>query len=161
MNSTVVFPGSFDPFTLGHSEVVEQALAIFSKVVIAIGESPGKTGLFTHQERQQMIAQLWQKQPEVQVCTFAGLVVDFAKQIDATVLIRGLRTEADFSYEMPMAMTNREIGGIQTVFIPTDPRFAYVSSSLVREVARHGGDITRFVAPTILKEINQRLHRHD
>ena len=153
LHSVAIFPGSFDPFTLGHAEVVEQSLSIFEKIIIAIGESPSKSGLFTHQERKEMITDYWKDNDRIQVETFPGLVVNFAEKIKAKVLIRGLRTEADFSYEMPMAMTNREIGGVMTLFIPTDPKFAYVSSSLVREVAKHGGDVSAFVSDSIAAKI--------
>lgn len=147
-----IFPGSFDPFTKGHEDIIHQALGIFAKVIIGIGYNPGKSTLFSVDERLTMIRQVFEGTPEVEVAAFRGLVVDYARQRQAHALIRGLRTEADFSYEMPMAMTNRRLAPeLQTVFLPTSQEFAYVSSSLVREVGLNGGDVSAFV-PEIVKD---------
>lgn len=152
----VVFAGSFDPFTRGHEEVVRQALGIFDKVVIGVGYSLEKKSAFTPEERVQMIREVF-PQANVEVKSFTGLVVQFAREVGAMALVRGLRTESDFSYEMPMAMTNRRLEkSLQTVFLPTGADSQYISSTLVREVAHNGGDVAAFVPPAIVKWVKQK-----
>ena len=151
---TAIFAGSFDPFTNGHLDIAQQASKVFDKIIIGVGISGGKNPLFSPEERVEVIAEIFKDMPEVEVKAFSGLVVDFAKKCNAGTLVRGLRTESDFSYEMPMAMTNQKIAPeIQTVFFPTKSQFAYVSSSLVKELRIHGGDVTAFVPPTILQSL--------
>ena len=153
-----VFPGSFDPFTYGHREVVQQGLSLCDEVFVAVGRSGHKGSLFSAAERVDMIKRIFVNEPRVQVEAFEGLVVKFALEKNAMALIRGLRTEADFSYEMPMAMTNRKLfGGIQTIFFPTTADHHYVSSSLVKEVAIHGGDITDFVPQLVVDMIEEKM----
>ena len=150
-----VFAGSFDPFTLGHLDIVQQALNIFDRIIIGVGVSGSKTPLLEANDRVDLIRQLFSSEDKVEVENFEGLVVDFAKKKKADCLLRGLRTEADFSYEMPMAMTNHKIAPeIQTVFLPTKSQFAYVSSSLVKELFFHGGDISSFVPQTVIERLN-------
>ena len=151
-----IFPGSFDPFTLGHYDVTLQALRIFSNVTIAIGNSPTKNPLFSPEERISMIRHLWKDHNAVTVEGFSGLVVDYAKSQGCGTLIRGLRTEADFSYEMPMALTNQAMGQVVTVFFPTNPKYSYISSSLVREVARHKGNVTPFLPPSLVEAVHKK-----
>ncbi|SME97116.1 pantetheine-phosphate adenylyltransferase [Pseudobacteriovorax antillogorgiicola] len=152
-----VFAGSFDPFTLGHEDIVEQALHVFDRLVIGVGQSSSKRPLFSDEERVEIIQDIYKDRPEISVKAFAGLVVDFARKENATCLVRGLRTEADFSYEMPMAMTNHKISPeIQTVFFPTKSQFAYVSSSLVKELSVHGGDVSSFVPPMVVARMSQK-----
>ncbi len=152
----VVFAGSFDPFTRGHEEVVRQAMALFDRVIIGVGYSLDKKSVFTPEERVQMIREVF-PQKSIDVKSFTGLVVKFAKTEGAMALVRGLRTENDFSYEMPMAMTNRQLEkSLQTVFLPTGADSQYISSSLVREVAHHGGDVSGFVPPAILKWVKKK-----
>lgn len=154
-----LFPGSFDPFTKGHEDIVGQSLGIFKKVIIAIGVNPGKSTLFSVDERIAMIREVFAKEAAVEVVSFAGLVVNYAHERGAHALIRGLRTEADFSYEMPMAMTNRRLApDLQTVFLPTNMEFAYVSSSLVREVGLNGGDISGFVPAAVKRWVDRKFN---
>lgn len=154
-----LFPGSFDPITLGHIDVVSESLNIFDKVVLGIGISRQKTCAFSQVERQELATQcLAHFGDRVEVSTFEGLAVKYAKSIGAAFIVRGLRTENDFSYEMPMAMTNRKLErSVLTVFIPTSAKNHYVSSSLVREIAILGGDITAFVPEQIVAPILAKL----
>lgn len=154
-----LFPGSFDPITLGHIDVVTESLNIFDHVVLGIGISRQKTCAFSQNERQELAQScLAQFGERVTVSTFEGLAVKYAKSIGAEFIVRGLRTENDFSYEMPMAMTNRKLErSVLTVFIPTSAKNHYVSSSLVREIAILGGDITAFVPAAIVQPILAKL----
>lgn len=154
-----LFPGSFDPITLGHIDVVSESLNIFDQVVLGIGISRQKTCAFTQEERQDLAERcLASFGDRVKVTSFEGLAVKFAKDIGAQFIVRGLRTENDFSYEMPMAMTNRKLERtVLTVFIPTSAKNHYVSSSLVREIAVLGGDITAFVPEAIVAPILDKL----
>ena len=152
-----VFAGSFDPFTLGHEDIVNQALRVFSRLIIGVGQSGSKKPLFSADERVTIIKEIFETRPEVSVEAFEGLVVDFARSRNASCLVRGLRTEADFSYEMPMAMTNQKIADdIQTVF-PTKSQYAYVSSSLVKELGIHGGDVV-VSAAVVVQHIKKRMN---
>lgn len=154
-----LFPGSFDPITLGHIDVVTESLNIFDQVVLGIGISRQKSCAFSQDERQELANRcLASFGDRVKVTTFEGLAVKFAKKIGAAFIVRGLRTENDFSYEMPMAMTNRKLErSVLTVFIPTSAKNHYVSSSLVREIAVLGGDITAFVPQVIVEPILAKL----
>jgi pantetheine-phosphate adenylyltransferase len=155
-----LFPGSFDPFTRGHVDVVDQALDIFDHITIGIGKSSSKVSLFSVEERVQAIRDIYQDEPRIGVDTFTGLSVRYAKEIGAAALIRGLRTESDFAYEMPMAMTNRKLDeSLQTVFFPTKTDFAYVSSSLVKEVFINGGDVSSFVPAAVLKLLQKKFQK--
>lgn len=154
-----LFPGSFDPITLGHIDVVTESLNIFDQVVLGIGISRQKNCAFSQDERQDLANSCLASFGErVKVTTFEGLAVKYAKEIGAAFIVRGLRTENDFSYEMPMAMTNRKLErSVLTVFIPTSAKNHYVSSSLVREIAVLGGDITAFVPKQIVAPIMAKL----
>ena len=148
-----VFPGTFDPFTNGHKELVDEALKLFDNIIIAVGQGSTKQHtLFSLEERISSIREIFAGNDRVEILPFQGLIIHFAAAKGATALIRGLRTEADFSYEMPMAITNKRLNdGILTLFFPTSLKNHYVSSSLIREVATHGGDVSAFVPPAILK----------
>ena len=146
MEKVGVFAGSFDPFTKGHLDVVNQARNIFDKIVIGIGVSGTKKALFSFEQRKEIIKQIFSDDDAIEVDFFSGLVVDFAKAHKAKALIRGLRTETDFSYELPMALTNKKLSPeLETVFFPTASEYAFVSSSIVRELWSHGGDTSSFV----------------
>ena len=141
-----IFPGSFDPFTVGHQQVVEQALTLFDRIIIAIGQSSSKNALLSSEERLAALRETFAAEPRVEAAAFSGLVVTYAQARGANFLLRGLRNETDLAYEMPMAHTNACLApGIHTVFFPTAPEKAFVSSTLVREIARCQGDFRQFV----------------
>jgi len=143
-----LFPGSFDPFTIGHADIVRRALPLFDEVIIAIGINHQKKPLFPMEERIAMIQKAFRNEPKVRVLPFDTLTVDFARQQEAQYIIRGIRSVADFEYERTMADANRELSaeGIETVVLFTRPELAHVSSSFVRDLASHGRDITPYLA---------------
>ena len=141
----VLFPGSFDPFTLGHDDIVRRALTLFDEVVVAIGYNEQKSGWKPVEERIASIRKLYEDEPRVRVESYTGLTVDFAKEQGITAIIRGVRTTKDFEYELQMADMNRRLTGIETILLPASPEFASLSSSLVRELARFGRDISVFL----------------
>ena len=141
----VLFPGSFDPFTLGHADIVRRALALFDEVVIAVGYNEQKSGWMPVQERVASIKRLYAEEPRVKVESYAGLTVDFARERGIEAIVRGVRTTADFEYEMQLADVNRQLTGIETVLLPASPQLASLSSSLVRELAHFGHDISAFL----------------
>jgi len=138
-----VFPGSFDPFTKGHESVVKMALNFFDEVIIAIGVNSKKTSYFTLNKRKNHIESLFRD--KVKVIEYQGLTVDFCKQFDSPVIIRGLRDTKDFEYEKSIAFMNRDLAGIETLFLLTDIRYSHINSSIIREVFSNGGDISDFV----------------
>lgn len=140
-----VYAGSFDPITLGHTAIVERALRIYDQVTVAIGVNPNKRGLFSREERQALIEASFHN-PRVKVVAFEGLLIDFAKSVQAGVLLRGLRLLTDFEHEFQLALGNRDLDSeIETVFMMTEAEFVYVSSSLVKEIAMNGGDFSKYV----------------
>lgn len=155
-----VFPGSFDPITRGHEDVVRRALRFSDGVIVAVSHrsSEAKQHLFSVAERLDMIGEIFADTPEVEVAEFDGLLVDFARQRRATLIVRGLRGALDLEYELKMALTNRELNGeIETVFLAPTAELSFLSSSLVREVVSHGGDASRFVGAPVLRRILGRL----
>ncbi|MGV9826575.1 MULTISPECIES: pantetheine-phosphate adenylyltransferase [unclassified Gordonia (in: high G+C Gram-positive bacteria)] len=147
--TTAAIPGSFDPFTRGHRYVVERAAGCFDDVVITVVVNPNKRGLFGVDERIALIEQDCADLPNVRVDRWTGLLVDYLTHENIHVLVKGLRSAIDFDYETPMAQMNRELADVETVFLLTDPRFAHVSSSLVKEVAKLGGDASPYLSPHI------------
>ena len=146
-----VFPGSFDPITLGHVSVVNRALPLFDEIVIAIGINSEKRGMFSSLQRKQWIEKVFKDEPRVRVETFEGLTVDYCKKIHARFILRGLRTAADFEFERGIGQVNRKLAPqIDTIFILTEAEYTPVSSSIVRDVIRHGGDISGLV-PDVVK----------
>lgn len=141
----VLFPGSFDPFTLGHADIVRRALGLFDEVVIAVGYNEQKSGWMPVEERVASIKKLYADEPRVRVDSYTGLTVDFAKEQGVGAIVRGVRTTADFEYEMQMADVNRRLTGIETVLLPASPELASLSSSLVRELAHFGHDVSKFL----------------
>ena len=140
-----LFPGSFDPFTLGHSDIVRRALSLFDEVVIAVGYNESKAGWMPVEDRLSSIRRLYADEPRVTVESYTGLTVDFAKGHGITAIIRGVRTTADFEYEMQLADVNRQLTGIETILLPASPQLASLSSSIVRELAHFGRDISAFL----------------
>ena len=140
-----LFPGSFDPFTLGHADIVRRALSLFDEVVIAVGYNESKAGWMPVEDRLSSIRRLYADEPRVTVESYTGLTVDFAKECGITAIIRGVRTTADFEYEMQLADVNRQLTGIETILLPASPQLASLSSSIVRELAHFGHDVSAFL----------------
>lgn len=143
--STLLFPGSFDPFTRGHANLVERALALFDEVVIAVGVNPQKPGWIPADERVRALKDFYKENARVRVESYSGLTVDFAASIGVSAILRGLRSVKDYEYELSMADVNRQLAGIETVILFADPELAAISSSVVRELAHFGKDITPFL----------------
>jgi pantetheine-phosphate adenylyltransferase len=153
-----VYPGTFDPITNGHVDIVRRAVALFDKVVIAVADNVRKAPLFTLEERTAMIRASIGDEPRVEVDAFSGLLVDYAQRRQARAIIRGLRAIADFEYEFQLAHMNRHLApGVETVFLMTSEESFYVSSSLVKEVATMGGDITRIAPPAVVAAFKRKL----
>jgi pantetheine-phosphate adenylyltransferase len=141
-----VCPGSYDPVTMGHVDVVQRAATLFDEVVVAVLHNPDKLGTFTVAERLELLEVSLGGRPGVRVLEFGGrLLVDVCRDVGASAVVKGLRGGTDFAYELPMALMNRHLSGIETVFVPGDPRYAHVSSSLVKQVSAYGGDVTGLV----------------
>ena len=151
-------PGSYDPVTAGHVDVVRRAAALHDEVVVAVLHNPAKAGTFSVEERIAFIEDELSDCGNVRVEAFADmLLVDVCAELEAPVVVKGLRGGTDFSYELPMAHMNRHLTGLETIFLPGDPRFGHVSSSLVKEVARFGGDVTGLVSDAVRDAIVERL----
>jgi pantetheine-phosphate adenylyltransferase len=153
-----IYPGTFDPITNGHLDILERAAAIFDLVYIAIAVNVDKKPVFTVDERIEMIRQSTAKFKNVRIDHFNGLVVDYAGKVDATVIIRGLRAVSDFEFEFQMALTNRQLNEkVDTVFLMPHVDYTYLSSSTVREIAKFGGDVSRFVPRHVKNELYKKL----
>jgi pantetheine-phosphate adenylyltransferase len=148
-------PGSFDPPTNGHVDVIERAIASFDEVVIAIVDNPSKAAMFTAAEREELLEDLFGDR--AQIVTFSGLLVDFARDIGADVVVKGLRTVGDYEYELQMAQMNRNLTGMETIFMAAKEDWSFVSSSLVKEVARLGGSVSGLVPDVVEKALKERL----
>lgn len=162
-----VCPGSFDPVTLGHLDVIARAARLYDEVVVAVLDNPSKKGLFTLDERVELlrteVSDLERERADeglgaVRVIPFGGrLLVDLCREVDAQAIVKGLRGEVDYSYELPMAVMNRRLTGVETLFMPGEPGLSEVSSSLIKEVARYGGDVTGLVPHRVLAALKERL----
>ncbi|MBN2019160.1 MAG: pantetheine-phosphate adenylyltransferase [Sedimentisphaerales bacterium] len=152
-----IFPGSFDPITNGHLDVISRGIKLFDEVIVAVGKSPLKNQLFSPEERVEMINELIAGLPGVSVEGFDGLMVEFAKHKNADVILRGLRSLTDVHYELELAMTNRSVAGIETVFIMTTEQYGFISSTLIRQVASLGGDISNMVPANVNKWLRERF----
>jgi pantetheine-phosphate adenylyltransferase len=149
-----IYPGTFDPITYGHIDVVNRAAAMFPRLIILVARNPVKAPMFSDIERIAMIREVFRGRKNITVDGFDGLLVDYARQTRATAIIRGLRAVSDFEYEFQMALMNRKLyRNIDTVFLAPDERYTYLNSSIVREVARLGGDIDDFVPPVVRKRL--------
>jgi len=146
MKNTAIFPGSFDPITLGHVSVVRRAIPLFDSIIIAIGLNAEKKNMFSIKERRTWVEAVFENDPSVMVQIYEGLTVDFCNKVDARFILRGLRTAADFEFERGIGQVNRKLSpNIDTVFLLTEPEYTPISSSIVRDVYRHGGDISGMV----------------
>ena len=156
-----IFPGSFDPITNGHLDVVSRSIRLFDELIIAVGRSPIKNQLFTPEERVEMIAELLDTKtmPGVSVESFEGLTVEYAKKKKANVILRGLRSLTDVQYEFQLAMTNRAVAGIETVFIMTSEQYGFTSSTLIRQIALLGGDLSNLIPKNVQERLKIRLKK--
>jgi len=154
-----IFPGSFDPITNGHLDVINRGMKLFDELIIAVGRSPVKNQLFTPEERVEMIAELITDMPSVSVESFEGLTVEYAAKKKADVILRGLRSLTDVQYEFQLAMTNRAVAGIETIFIMTSEQYGFTSSTLIREVASLGGNLSNLVPQKVYDRMQQRLKK--
>jgi pantetheine-phosphate adenylyltransferase len=152
-----VCPGSFDPITNGHLDVIERASKFFDEVVVAVGINASKSRLFEPEERVEMIREATAALPNVSVDTFEGLIVDFCKARGVQAIVKGLRAVSDFDYELQMGQMNRSLADIDTLFMPADPHYSFLSSSLVKEVATYGGDVAGLVPEAVLRRLRERL----
>ncbi len=160
MTRLAVCPGSFDPVTNGHVDVVRRAAGLFDQVVVAVLGNPAKRGLFEVPERVELIKASLRGVAGVRVeAVGGGLLVDYCRRIGASAVVKGLRSGTDFAYELPMALMNRHLTGLETVFLPGDPTLEHVSSSLVKEVAAHGGDVRGLVPDVVLDRLPAALAR--
>jgi pantetheine-phosphate adenylyltransferase len=158
MSLVAVYPGTFDPITNGHVDILRRALALFDHVVVAVAENLRKVPMFSLEERSQLIRASVGDDPRVEVDSFTGLLVEYAQRRKARAIIRGLRAIADFEYEFQLAHMNRHLApGVETVFLMTSQESFYVSSSLVKEVATMGGDITRIAPPAVVEAFKRKL----
>ena len=156
--ATALVPGSFDPVTYGHIDVIERVARFFDRVIVAVIRNPQKSAsLFSLEERESMLDEVTDHLPNVQIEFFAGLLVDFARIHGADTIVKGLRAVTDFDYELQMAQMNQSLSGIDTFFLATSPQYSFLSSSLVREVARFGGDVSSLVPPVVAARLDQRF----
>lgn len=144
-----IFPGSFDPFTLGHFDIIKRGAKLFDEVIIAIGVNADKKYMFTLEQRKKFIEDAFADNDRVKVVTYKGLTVDFCKEINVDFILRGLRNPADFEFEKAIAHTNRDLAPIETVFLLTSAQTSYISSSIVRDVIRNNGDYTKLVPKSV------------
>jgi pantetheine-phosphate adenylyltransferase len=154
-----VCPGSFDPVTNGHLDIVGRAARLFDEVVVAVLINQSKAGLFSLDERLDMLAEVTKGYPNVRVEAFQGLLVDFCRANDITVIVKGVRIASDFDYELQMSQMNIGLAGIETLFMPTNPQYSFLSSSLIKDVAKWGGDVTPHVPDVVVSRLRDRFTR--
>jgi pantetheine-phosphate adenylyltransferase len=154
-----VCPGSFDPVTNGHLDIIERASALYDEVVVAVLINKGKSGLFTVEERMDMLRGATEEYGNILVDSHQGLLVDFCRTHGIPVIVKGLRAVSDFDYELQMAQMNHSLAGVETMFMSTNPQNSFLSSSLVKEVAQYGGDVSGLVPDAVLKPLHERLAR--
>lgn len=160
VNQTAIYAGSFDPITFGHLDVVERAAKLFQKLIVAIGRHPTRNPLLTIEERVKLAEEVCSAIPNVEVESFDGLLVEFARMRAARVIVRGLRVGADFEYELQIAHANADLAPeMDTVFLPTRTRHSFISASMVREIASHGGDIQRYAPPPVCAALAKKFGR--
>lgn len=165
-----IYPGSFDPITFGHLDVIERGRRLFDRLIVAIGRHPGKDALFSQDERvalaQELVEEIVAREPDaapVEVRSFAGLTVDFAVEVGATVLLRGVRNLSDLQYEVQQAVTNREVAGLETAFVVAGQSFAYTSSSLIKQITALGDDLSvlaSMVPPRVIEALRRKKAQH-
>ena len=157
MKRSAVCPGSFDPITYGHVDIIERASSLYDEVVVAVMINHSKKSLFTVEERIALIEDVCRKFPNVRVDSWHGLLVDFCKQNEIPAIVKGLRAVSDFEYELQMSQMNHQLAGVETVFISTSPQYSYLSSSLVKEIATYGGDVSAYVPSSVLTQLLKKV----
>jgi len=158
---TAIYPGTFDPVTYGHIDVLQRAAGLFDEVIISVAESSSKKTMFTAAERTAMIRQAAKNLKNVKVDVFEGLLVKFAEKMKAGAIIRGLRAISDFEFEFQMALTNRKIStGVETIFLMPNEKYSYISSTLVKEIALYSGDLKSFVPAYVAKELKKKINKN-
>ncbi len=150
MSKKAVFPGSFDPITLGHYDIIKRGISLFDEIIVAIGINADKKYMFSLEDRKKFIEQAFANEPKVKVITYEGLTIDLCRKEHATFILRGLRNPADFEFEKAIAHTNRKLSKIETVFLLTAANTSYISSSIVRDVIRNGGDYSVLVPQSVV-----------
>lgn len=154
-----IYPGSFDPVTLGHLDIIERIAKVFDKVIIGILVNKNKTPLFSVEEKMDMLKEVTKHLPNIEIIAFEGLLIDFAKQQNANVIVRGLRGVTDFEYELQMAQGNQQFyKEVETMFLATSAKYSYISSSMVKEIAHFGGDVEGFVPDYVKERIKEKYH---
>ncbi|GAA1976342.1 pantetheine-phosphate adenylyltransferase [Amycolatopsis minnesotensis] len=152
-----VCPGSYDPATNGHLDIIERASRLFDEVVVTVMINKNKKGLFAIEERMELLRDTTASLPNVRVDSWQGLLVDYCRANDIAAIAKGLRSVSDFDYELQMAQMNRELSGVETLLMPNNPVYGFLSSSLVKEVATYGGDVTNLVPPLVLERLKEKL----
>ncbi|MCL4548180.1 MAG: pantetheine-phosphate adenylyltransferase [Bacteroidetes bacterium] len=154
----VIYPGTFDPVTKGHIDIIDRAVELFDEVIVTVAKNPGKTALFSVEERVEMLKESLKGYEKVRVDSFDGLVVDHAKNVGAVGIIRGLRAVSDFEYEFQMALMNRKLAGdITTILLMPHARYTYLNSTIIRNLAQFHGNVAEFVTPIVLKKLNEKF----
>ena len=152
-----VLPGSYDPITMGHMDIIDRGAELFDELVVAVSDNPSKKSLLPMAERLDLIRELTRDRPNVRAEMFAGMTVEFAKRIGAGAILRGIRTFADFEYEFQLALANKRIGGVETVFIMSSAERSFIRSSLIKEAVALGGDVSQFVPPPVAESLRRHL----
>ncbi|MCJ7544825.1 MAG: pantetheine-phosphate adenylyltransferase [Phycisphaerae bacterium] len=150
-----IFPGTFDPVTNGHLDVIRRGARLFDEVVVAVGENPEKASLLPREQRVAILREVVAELGNVRVEPYTGLTVDFARKLNAAAILRGIRNTSDLQFELQVALTNREVAGVETVFIMTSPQYAFTSSSLIKQIAQMGGDVSALVPPQVLQHLRR------
>jgi pantetheine-phosphate adenylyltransferase len=152
-----VCPGSFDPVTNGHLDIIDRTSRLYDEVIVAVLINQTKSGLFSHEERVEMLREVTKRYPNVRVAEFHGLLVDFCRAQGVGVVVKGLRAVSDFDYELQMAQMNFGLAGVETLFMPTNPLYSFLSSSLIKDVAKWGGDVSQHVPEVVAHRLAERL----
>lgn len=155
-----LFPGSFDPITLGHYDIIQRATALFDEIIVAVGENADKRYMFSVEERKAFIEKAFAHEKKIKVVSYQGLTVDFCKKMNTEFILRGLRNPADFEFERAIAHTNRDLGGVETIFLLTAVKTSHISSSIVRDVIRNRGDYTLLVPKSVRIENIENYYIH-
>jgi pantetheine-phosphate adenylyltransferase len=151
-----VCPGSFDPVTNGHLDIIGRAAQLYDELIVAVFVNNSKSSLFSVEERRELLEEVTAQYSNVRIDSFVGLTVDYCRDNDIAVIVKGLRAVSDFDYELQMAQMNRGLAGIDTLFMPTNPEYSFLASSLVKEIAKWGGDVSSLVPPNVLKRLIDR-----